>query len=283
MLTSFLLNKSAKEKSSSRIQEYKIFPSRCFSLSIIQILIGCQTPLATLFHDSIKLLNGRVVWIITFASKINCYEVSYINVSHFNQKWESLFSNFLIYYILISKILRNINEVKCVYIIFYRILSYFHCMKLIIFHCCERYFHIFRIFTSLLSDYFLRIFRSINIKTWFMLTSLERKLSYFNHEKYVFPYHSVRIYPVYIETTWISFIYFVLNSEYEYTIIIMPQYDYKQVVYFGSIIAVSILGRGGLMDKVSASQPGNRGFEPHTGHDHDTSTSWFQEADSRVI
>ena len=43
----------------------------------------------------------------------------------------------------------------------------------------------------------------------------------------------------------------------------------------------------GLMDKVSASQPRNRVFEPHTGHDHnsssDTSTGWFQEADSRVI
>ena len=44
---------------------------------------------------------------------------------------------------------------------------------------------------------------------------------------------------------------------------------------------------GGLMDKVSASQPQNHGFEPHTGHDHDssydTSTGWFQEADTRVI
>ena len=43
----------------------------------------------------------------------------------------------------------------------------------------------------------------------------------------------------------------------------------------------------GLMDKMSASQPRDRGFEPHTGHDHessyDTSTGWFQEADSRVI
>ena len=41
------------------------------------------------------------------------------------------------------------------------------------------------------------------------------------------------------------------------------------------------------MDKVSASQPGDRGFEPYMGHDHDssndTSTGWFQEADSRVI
>ena len=41
------------------------------------------------------------------------------------------------------------------------------------------------------------------------------------------------------------------------------------------------------MDKVSASQPRGRGFEPRTGHDHDssydTSIAWFQEADSRVI
>ena len=38
-------------------------------------------------------------------------------------------------------------------------------------------------------------------------------------------------------------------------------------------------GSGGLMDKVSATQPRDRGFEPHTGHDHDssfdTSTGWF--------
>ena len=41
------------------------------------------------------------------------------------------------------------------------------------------------------------------------------------------------------------------------------------------------------MDEVSTSQPHDRGFEPHTVHDHDslydTSTGWFQEADSRVI
>ena len=41
------------------------------------------------------------------------------------------------------------------------------------------------------------------------------------------------------------------------------------------------------MDNVSASQPWDRGLEPHTGHDHDStydaSTGWFQEADSRVI
>ena len=43
----------------------------------------------------------------------------------------------------------------------------------------------------------------------------------------------------------------------------------------------------GLKDKVSASQPQDGGFEPHTCHDHDssydTSTGWFQEADSGVI
>ena len=41
------------------------------------------------------------------------------------------------------------------------------------------------------------------------------------------------------------------------------------------------------MDKVSASQLRYHWFEPHTGHDHnslyDTSTGWFQEADSRMI
>ena len=41
------------------------------------------------------------------------------------------------------------------------------------------------------------------------------------------------------------------------------------------------------MDNVSASKPRDRGFEPHMGHDHDssydTSTVWFKEADSRVI
>ena len=41
------------------------------------------------------------------------------------------------------------------------------------------------------------------------------------------------------------------------------------------------------MDKLSASQPQDHGFEPHTGQDHDysynTSTGWFQEADSKVI
>ena len=46
-------------------------------------------------------------------------------------------------------------------------------------------------------------------------------------------------------------------------------------------------GSSGLMDKVSASQPRDHGFEPHMGHHHnysyDTSTGWFQEVDSRVI
>ena len=41
------------------------------------------------------------------------------------------------------------------------------------------------------------------------------------------------------------------------------------------------------MDKVSASQPRDREFEPHMYHDHDssndTSTGWFQKADFRVI
>ena len=30
-------------------------------------------------------------------------------------------------------------------------------------------------------------------------------------------------------------------------------------------------GSVGLMDQVSASQPRDRGFEPHMGHDHDSS------------
>ena len=41
------------------------------------------------------------------------------------------------------------------------------------------------------------------------------------------------------------------------------------------------------MNKVSASQPLEFGFEPHSGQDHDslydTSSGWFREADSRVI
>ena len=53
------------------------------------------------------------------------------------------------------------------------------------------------------------------------------------------------------------------------------------------IIIIQAYGSDGLMDKVSASHPRDRGFEPHTGQDHDssydTSTGWFLEADSRVI
>ena len=30
-------------------------------------------------------------------------------------------------------------------------------------------------------------------------------------------------------------------------------------------------GSGSLMDNVSAPQPQDRGFEPHTGHNHDSS------------
>ena len=40
------------------------------------------------------------------------------------------------------------------------------------------------------------------------------------------------------------------------------------------------------MDKVSALQPRERGFEPHMGQNNDsneTNASWFQETDSRVI
>ena len=45
-------------------------------------------------------------------------------------------------------------------------------------------------------------------------------------------------------------------------------------------------GSVGLMDKVSALQPWDCGFEPHKGHDHDpsydTNTGWFQKVDLRV-
>ena len=41
------------------------------------------------------------------------------------------------------------------------------------------------------------------------------------------------------------------------------------------------------MDKLSASQTGHRGFEPHMGHNHDssydTNTGWFQEVDLRIF
>jgi hypothetical protein len=53
------------------------------------------------------------------------------------------------------------------------------------------------------------------------------------------------------------------------------------------ILTVSLKGSGGLVVTVSASQPRDHWFEPYSGHDHvssyDTSTGWFQEADSKVI
>ena len=55
------------------------------------------------------------------------------------------------------------------------------------------------------------------------------------------------------------------------------------VIYY----RITLKGSDGLMDKVSAPQPRDRGFEPYTGHDQDsswdTSTGWFQAADLRVI
>ena len=61
----------------------------------------------------------------------------------------------------------------------------------------------------------------------------------------------------------------------------------KNVLKLHFAIYTIVKGSGGLMDKVSASQPRDRGFGPQTSHDHDssydTSTGWFQEADSRVI
>ena len=45
------------------------------------------------------------------------------------------------------------------------------------------------------------------------------------------------------------------------------------------MISSTMKGSDGLIDKVSASQPLDRGFEPHTDYDHDssydTSTGWF--------
>ena len=59
----------------------------------------------------------------------------------------------------------------------------------------------------------------------------------------------------------------------------LTEYDFLLFILFK--------GSDGLMDNVSASQPRDRGFEPNTGHDHDssydTSTGWFQETDSIVI
>ena len=42
-------------------------------------------------------------------------------------------------------------------------------------------------------------------------------------------------------------------------------------------------GISGLMVKVSALQHWNRELKPCMDQDHESSTSWFQEADSRVI
>ena len=36
-------------------------------------------------------------------------------------------------------------------------------------------------------------------------------------------------------------------------------------------IIFMVKGSNGLMDNVSASQPRDHGFEPHMGHDHDSS------------
>ena len=63
-------------------------------------------------------------------------------------------------------------------------------------------------------------------------------------------------------------------------------YDYFYYYYY-YYYRSGLIWSVGLMVEVSASQPRNRGFEPHTGHDHDssyeTSTGWFHEMDSRVI
>ena len=57
------------------------------------------------------------------------------------------------------------------------------------------------------------------------------------------------------------------------------------VILFWMVMTSCKVG-GGLMDKVSASQPRKHGFQPHTGHNHDssyvTSSVWFQEMDSMI-
>ena len=57
--------------------------------------------------------------------------------------------------------------------------------------------------------------------------------------------------------------------------------------YFLKKVTIVQKRSGGLMDNVSASQPQDLGFEPHMGHDHDssydTSTGWLQEANPGVI
>ena len=72
---------------------------------------------------------------------------------------------------------------------------------------------------------------------------------------------------------------------YVFLIMQLPHQSYKISIYM--YYQMFVKGSGCLMDKVSASQSRDRGFEPHTGHDHDslddTSTGGFQEADSRVI
>ena len=61
---------------------------------------------------------------------------------------------------------------------------------------------------------------------------------------------------------------------------------HKSATIIDCIIHV-LEGSDGLIDKVSASQPRDRGFEPYTGHDHDssydTSAGWFQEVGLKVI
>ena len=53
----------------------------------------------------------------------------------------------------------------------------------------------------------------------------------------------------------------------------------RWIIPFKKFGRIRVKGSGGLMDKVSASQPWDRGFEPHTGHGHDysydTNTDWF--------
>ena len=89
----------------------------------------------------------------------------------------------------------------------------------------------------------------------------------------------------------ICFQYILYKSRDPYTISISNKlHSWALRIEFFCILTETLIDKKGsvdLMDKVSASQPRNRGFEPHTGHDHessyDTSTGWFQEADSRVI
>ena len=63
--------------------------------------------------------------------------------------------------------------------------------------------------------------------------------------------------------------------------------SYLLLYFLQSLFYLFSWGSDGLMDNVSDSQPLDRGLELHTGHDHDssydTSTGWFQEANSRVI